>query len=257
MSQAGTDLTSTLTTQGDILYRDGSGLQRLGAGTSGQVLQTGGTGANPSWNDASGGGLEFISKHNLSANTGEWIFDQVFANNTSFNVFEIYYYNLNHTDSSDNDLTMDLRKGASGSEVSVRSSTALFYHRIKQHGGSGGSAVHMQTDAAPHGGIRLAHSGTFGGADSRGTYGTITVFNPHRKDGNGNTIDSRCFVRATHQGLVSSNSSGSYMFSGETIANYDDNSLVATGFSLKSSDYNLRASSSCQSKVLIFGVKES
>ena len=45
----GTDLTSTLTTQGDILYRDGSGLQRLGAGTSGQVLQTGGTGANPSW----------------------------------------------------------------------------------------------------------------------------------------------------------------------------------------------------------------
>lgn len=45
----GTDLTTTLTTQGDILYRDGSGLQRLGAGTAGQVLQTGGAGANPSW----------------------------------------------------------------------------------------------------------------------------------------------------------------------------------------------------------------
>ncbi len=51
----GTDLTTTLTTQGDILYRDGSGLQRLGAGTSGQALITGGTGANPSWGDASGG----------------------------------------------------------------------------------------------------------------------------------------------------------------------------------------------------------
>jgi len=35
----GTDLTSTLTTQGDILYRDGSGLQRLPKGTAGQVLQ--------------------------------------------------------------------------------------------------------------------------------------------------------------------------------------------------------------------------
>ena len=35
----GTDIGTTLTTQGDILYRDGSGLQRLGAGTSGQVLQ--------------------------------------------------------------------------------------------------------------------------------------------------------------------------------------------------------------------------
>jgi len=51
----GTDLTTTLTTQGDIVYRDGSGLQRLAAGTSGQVLQTGGSGANPSWVDASGG----------------------------------------------------------------------------------------------------------------------------------------------------------------------------------------------------------
>jgi len=44
MSQAGTngtngtDLTSTLTTQGDILYRDGSGLQRLGIGSAGQAL---------------------------------------------------------------------------------------------------------------------------------------------------------------------------------------------------------------------------
>ncbi len=57
MSQAGTDgtdLGTTLTTQGDILYRDGSGLQRLGAGTSGQALITGGTGANPSWGSAGG-----------------------------------------------------------------------------------------------------------------------------------------------------------------------------------------------------------
>tara|TARA_E500000178_G_C16847184_1_gene673404 strand:- start:73 stop:816 length:744 start_codon:yes stop_codon:yes gene_type:complete len=60
MSQAGTngtDLTSTLTTQGDILYRDGSGLQRLAAGTSGQALLTGGAGANPSWGEAGGGVL--------------------------------------------------------------------------------------------------------------------------------------------------------------------------------------------------------
>ena len=51
----GTDIGATLTTQGDILYRDGSGLQRLAAGTSGQVLQTGGSGANPSWANASSG----------------------------------------------------------------------------------------------------------------------------------------------------------------------------------------------------------
>ena len=45
----GTDVGTTLTTQGDILYRDSSGLQRLGAGTSGQFLKTQGTGANPVW----------------------------------------------------------------------------------------------------------------------------------------------------------------------------------------------------------------
>jgi len=73
MSQAGTngtdgtDLTTTLTTQGDILYRDGSGLQRLGAGTSGQVLQSGGTGANVSWTDQAGGATEVLTYTTLSS----------------------------------------------------------------------------------------------------------------------------------------------------------------------------------------------
>ena len=40
----------TLTTQGDIVYASGANaLARLGAGTAGQTLQTGGAGANPSW----------------------------------------------------------------------------------------------------------------------------------------------------------------------------------------------------------------
>lgn len=50
----GGDVASTITTQGDILYRDGSGLQRLGAGTSGQALLTQGSGANPIWGSAGG-----------------------------------------------------------------------------------------------------------------------------------------------------------------------------------------------------------
>lgn len=62
----GTDLTTTLTTQGDLVYRDGSGLQRLGAGTSGQVLQTNGTGANPSWGTVSSDFVK-ISETDLSS----------------------------------------------------------------------------------------------------------------------------------------------------------------------------------------------
>lgn len=55
MATAGTDLSTTLTTQGDILYRDGSGLQRLAAGTNGYYLKTQGSGANPTWAEAGGG----------------------------------------------------------------------------------------------------------------------------------------------------------------------------------------------------------
>jgi hypothetical protein len=61
----GTDLTSTLTAQGDILYRDGSGLQRLAAGTAGQALITGGAGANPSW----GTGGKLLAVHYVENST--------------------------------------------------------------------------------------------------------------------------------------------------------------------------------------------
>lgn len=57
----GTDVGTTITTQGDILYRDGSGLARLGAGVSGQVLQTGGAGANPSWGTVSSDFVKIIT----------------------------------------------------------------------------------------------------------------------------------------------------------------------------------------------------
>jgi hypothetical protein len=60
MAQGG-DVSTTLTTQGDILYRDASGLARLGAGTSGQALITGGAGANPSWGDVSGDYVKLAS----------------------------------------------------------------------------------------------------------------------------------------------------------------------------------------------------
>mgnify|MGYP003111955999 CR=1 FL=1 len=58
---AGTDVGTTITTQGDILYRDGSGLQRLAAGTSGQFLKTQGSGANPVWADSGGKTLAFTN----------------------------------------------------------------------------------------------------------------------------------------------------------------------------------------------------
>ena len=71
----GGDVASTLTTQGDILYRDASGLARLGAGTSGQFLKTQGTGANPVWGTVSTGLVGFATA--VQPNT-------TYINSTSF-----------------------------------------------------------------------------------------------------------------------------------------------------------------------------
>ena len=89
MAQAGTngtDVGTTLTTQGDVLYRDGSGLQRLGAGTSGQFLKTQGSGANPVWAAAGGGGkilqvIEDISDGEFETSSSSFV-----ATNLSVNI---------------------------------------------------------------------------------------------------------------------------------------------------------------------------
>ena len=53
----GTDVGTTITTQGDMLYRDGSGLQRLPKGTAGQDLRMNSGATAPEWYTASGGGI--------------------------------------------------------------------------------------------------------------------------------------------------------------------------------------------------------
>lgn len=45
----GKNITELTGTQGDVLYHNGTSWAKLGAGTLGQFLKTGGAGANPSW----------------------------------------------------------------------------------------------------------------------------------------------------------------------------------------------------------------
>jgi len=69
---------TVLTTQGDVLYQNASGLARLGFGTSGFVLTTKGTGANPVW-EASGGGAE----------THEFTTEETFTPTTQTGIMEV------------------------------------------------------------------------------------------------------------------------------------------------------------------------
>jgi hypothetical protein len=86
----GTDLGTTLTTQGDLVYRDGSGLQRLGAGTAGQVLQTGGAGANPSWGTVSSDWVKINHTDSTSAVTNH-SFQSIF-DDTTYDAYKMYFH---------------------------------------------------------------------------------------------------------------------------------------------------------------------
>ena len=80
----GGDVATTLTTQGDVLYRDGSGLQRLGAGTNGQFLTSGGTGANVSWTTADAGKTLGVTQYSSATRTS-------LPNQDTYNFFDTNY----------------------------------------------------------------------------------------------------------------------------------------------------------------------
>ena len=68
LAQGGTDVGATLTTQGDLLFRDGSGLQRLAKGTAGQVLKINSGATAPEWYTPAGAGLDCL--HVTNEETG-------------------------------------------------------------------------------------------------------------------------------------------------------------------------------------------
>lgn len=63
--------------QGDILYRDVSAWKTLAPGTAGQVLQTGGASANPSWGTASGGSGAMFAPNLKFSTTDTWAANDV------------------------------------------------------------------------------------------------------------------------------------------------------------------------------------
>ena len=117
----GTDVGTTLTTQGDILYRDASGLQRLGAGTNGQALLTGGAGANPSWGTLSSDYVK-LGQANIS-NVSEAVFDGLFA--SDYKMYKIYGYGI-YTNASGNDLQMRVNQSGSENSSSVYNNTNFY-----------------------------------------------------------------------------------------------------------------------------------
>lgn len=100
MSAKGTDGTDadliniTGTVQGDLYYNNGSAIARLGAGTSGQVLQTGGSGANPSWTTMSSDVVKLTSG-SITSSTSELVLDNLFS--TTYRAYKFIFTDFNPT----------------------------------------------------------------------------------------------------------------------------------------------------------------
>ena len=75
----GTDVGTTLTTQGDILYRDGSGLQRLPKGTAGQVLKMNSSANAPEYGTISSDFVK-VQTFTLGSASTTWNLDNIFSN---------------------------------------------------------------------------------------------------------------------------------------------------------------------------------
>ena len=78
LASTGTDVGTTITTQGDILFRDGSGLQRLAKGTASQHLLMNAGATAPEWATVSAGGLkqtQFVEYDSVfsSTTTNSWV----------------------------------------------------------------------------------------------------------------------------------------------------------------------------------------
>tara|TARA_A100001388_G_scaffold165863_1_gene123864 strand:+ start:1247 stop:2149 length:903 start_codon:yes stop_codon:yes gene_type:complete len=172
MSEAGTDgtdLTTTLTTQGDLVYRDGSGLQRLGAGTSGQFLKTQGTGANPTWADLASNYVK-IAETNVTTALTAVTFNAVFSG-SDYHVYHLYHN--------------DVRLGTSGAELYLRlrrsnadisSASYDWFTNLGYHNGS--SAGHTYSVGRGSDYARASGQDYSGSSGDHANSGTSTFVNP-------------------------------------------------------------------------------
>ena len=155
----GTDVGTVITTQGDILYRDGSGLQRLGAGTSGQALITQGTGANPIWGD-----------------TDSSTFAQAIVSTTGSTNFG---GSTNDTTERYNGLTVDITPTSASNKILIMFGQQQRFHQGGGGNGDGGgfhNYLKRGNSSTTIGSIGDAISG-FGGTQSSLWYQTYCFWN--------------------------------------------------------------------------------
>ena len=136
----GTNVGTTLTTQGDILYRDGSGLQRLPKGTANQVLRMNAGATAPEYGTMSSDFVKVIAGTHSGT---ELNLDNIFT--SDYDLYKVYLSKVTVTSDW---LAMRVRTGgASGNTQGAseyRYNSKMFY---RSSGTSGDTGEHAWNDA--------------------------------------------------------------------------------------------------------------
>ena len=161
----GTDVGTVITTQGDILYRDGSGLQRLAKPASDMYLKNTSAGA-VSWASLSS---DCVKLANGTFNTSASQLDIDGYFNDSTYAYYKFIFSTQSTGASGNTIRFRWRN-SSGSALS---DGAYYYTADIAYGNSGGSSV-SATRGWGHDHVAISH---FGNDNNERTTGEITMAN--------------------------------------------------------------------------------
>ena len=132
----GSDLAATMSTQGDLLYYDGTNLNSLGIGTDGQLLTANSSTGLPEWADSPPSGSKvrlhrhrWTSSQAVSAGgtmlSGSYFTIVPASPNSHFHI--TYDHMMNHTYGQNTWLWVDLNDGAGWRELSVTTPRANNY----------------------------------------------------------------------------------------------------------------------------------
>tara|TARA_Y100001970_G_scaffold293339_1_gene439522 strand:+ start:1723 stop:2574 length:852 start_codon:yes stop_codon:yes gene_type:complete len=141
LAQGGTDVGTTLTTEGDILYRDGSGLQRLAKPGSTMYLQMT-SGGVPSWSALSSDFVK-IASVDVSSAVGELAFNEQFS--STYKKYKLIFQKF-RASANNNELRLRLRIGTTNQTANNEYYST--YHTSYYNGASGG--VNNSNDKFDH-----------------------------------------------------------------------------------------------------------
>jgi hypothetical protein len=224
LAQGGTDIGTTLTTQGDILYRDGSGLQRLAAGTSGQVLQTGGSGANPSWTAVASDCVKLASVNNDNVNASYYDFQSAFNEST----YQNYKFIWTMTASTSIDPGITYLDSSNGELTGSQDYARAGHQAYRKYSDNSGNSEEAWNDAV--GTNRIQVSGWNQNSDANQVQSGIVEFNLPKPS-----------VAALHQAAKTyawGYSTSSWMFVSHSGTLYTGSNAI-TGFRFKVGSGNI------------------